>query len=232
MYITSFNPYSCSFENQTQVASSDNSIQHVTEDEATLCNLQSFIESFNPYDELDDGLQHTANSINDVTQSHMEVHTNAISYIGGYVCHKLLQKHKCSTCQQIITNETKAGTEYSEIFLKHKEFNNQVKYLTYPSQSVVSLIKSWEHIFSTNIKEIMHCPGIRKHLHDMLNTISFDYELCPGILELFINIYLNMRLFYHIKFMNRTMRGKRKISEFSSHLVPKKQRKLCKLQHT
>lgn len=231
-YITSFNPYSCCFESEPQTSSSEDSIKHLTEDEASLCALQSYIASFNPYDELDDGLQHTPNYISDETQCHVKVHTNAITYIGGYVCHKLLLKHKCSTCQQIITNETKAGTEYSDIFLKHKEFNNQVKYLTYPSQSVVSLIKSWEHIFSTNIEEIMHLPGIRKSLRDMFTTVSLDYELCPGIFELLVNIYLNMRLFYHIKFKNRAIRGKRKSSEFSSHSIPKKQRKLSTLQHT
>ena len=78
----------------------------------------------------------------------------------------------------------------------------------------------------------MHLPGIRKSLRDMFTTVSLDYELCPGIFELLVNIYLNMRLFYHIKFKNRAIRGKRKSSEFSSHSIPKKQRKLSKLQHT
>lgn len=231
-YITSFDPYSCCFESQPPTSSSDGSIKHFTEDGASLCDLQSFIESFNPYDEYDEGLQHMPNYVSDETQCLVKVHKNAITYIAGYVCHKLLLKHKCSPCEKIITSETKAGTEYSDIFLKHKEFNNQVKYLTYPSQSVVSLIKSWEYIFSSNIEEIMHLPGIRKHLRDKLTTISLDYELCPGIFQLFINIYVNMRLFYYIKFKNRAMRGKRKSSEFSSHSVSKKQRKLSKLQHT
>ena len=40
IYISSFNPYSCSFEKQNQDNSCDNSIKHVTE--ASLCNIQSF----------------------------------------------------------------------------------------------------------------------------------------------------------------------------------------------
>lgn len=53
-YITSFNMYRYYFKSQAQTYFVDNSMTYFTEDENNLCDLQSFIESFNPYDELDD----------------------------------------------------------------------------------------------------------------------------------------------------------------------------------
>ena len=120
------------------------------------------------------------------------------------------------------------------LFLQSKEIGSNIKFLTYPSVKVVALLKQYENLFQNNINKVLRCPNIHKILFSKLKAVSSNIIFCSEVHNHFICAYLIMRLSYHIKFISRSWRGKRKTSgsSYSSYSVPKKQRKLSKLQHS
>lgn len=100
-YFASFNPY--------------------TEHESESLELKptgNFFSTYNPLADVCNSDDVDDTDLNRNKVSYLE--ENAITYIAGYVCHRLFIKYDCNNCKAIILQSDDTGNTKSNIYLKEK----------------------------------------------------------------------------------------------------------------
>ncbi|XP_064094806.1 uncharacterized protein LOC135207147 [Macrobrachium nipponense] len=212
-FVSSFNP---------------NNDDNVATEPVVTKSIQDFICNFDPF-APDNSSDTPKDNISDYR--HNLIEKNAVTYIAGYVCHKLLKHHKCDACKSVLICED--GEDFDSnnltLFLGNKDMEKR-RWLWYPSTIITNIINDYESAFQSNIVELIIKDNVKHNLTQVIKQINVDnLNVCDGVVDKVIDIFLKMRIYYYVKFLNRTLR-KRKHSG-GNYSGPRKNRKLTKISH-
>ena len=80
-----------------------------------------------------------------------EVSSNGLTYVTGYVCRKVLAKHVCGLCKNVMLRSEVHEIAKSDIFCAMKAYNNRKGIfggLLAPSQLMLDIISNCEQMFN------------------------------------------------------------------------------------
>lgn len=233
-YITSFNPFDNDIPAKTStnlfpnVCEADTSMheEDINHDSDTSTNTHSstineYLESFHPCSASSDICKCFAQHL---------VKENAISYITGYMCHKILQFHDCNECKSKIMHDS-PNESASSLFLNFKG-GRQASFLCTPKRAFVNLIDCWESVFKHNISDLICRDGLKNEIIKLIKSKKSSQNIfCDGVEDEAIDISVRMRIYYHTKFTNRNITMKRPCPFDSNTSALQKNRKLQKVMH-
>jgi len=95
-----------------------------------------------------------------------------------------------------------------------------------PSPYLFGVLRHCEQIFNDKFDSIKYCVGVKQHLMDAMcqsvaEPCTNSIMPCPITLKLVVDLYVRMRLYYKLKFINRTMKQEAK----------RKNKKAAKIMH-
>ena len=104
-------------------------------------------------------------------------------------------------------------------FLSHKAYNSiesDIGSLRMPSAALFRFIQQCESIFQANFTPFLHMPNICSRLKSIILNTQFRFSSqCTICVEKLVDIYIRMRVFYAIKFINQALselpKGKRNL---------------------
>lgn len=137
---------------------------------------------------------------------------NALTYVIGYACHKYLKKHTdCSWCKKVLCEEENAFDDYSKIFSHFKaeeKHDSLFGRLIMPKSEVLNTFRNYENFFRNNINKCLSHKSISQSMCKLLvSNIKSGFELCSKENERkFILKFIKMRIFFHIKQINKDHR--------------------------
>lgn len=99
-----------------------------------------YFSNFNPIKNMD-----TYNEDKILENRDNVINMNALTYIAGYVCHKLLKVHQCENCKLILIDQSDYEVKNNNIYLRNKDLKSK-NFLTYPSRTIKSIIKEHESV--------------------------------------------------------------------------------------
>ena len=208
--------------------------------DSSLGKMKKYFSSFNPNE--DDGVDLTDSALSqcfddsDETAygNNISVMDNILTYISGYMCHKIRSLDKCGHCASQIMDTGKSGETSSGRYLYLQlKGGDSVDKLCKPNNTFIDIIKRYESIFESNVKECIHEDDVRHKFSKMLGEVDTSHlPLCTAVREKTIEIYIRMRLHYYAKFINQEIRGKRVFLQQSSNSEVKIHKKLRKITHT
>ena len=243
--------------NRPQIVVDEDELEETITQLETTRNIQPnsiahFVSNFNPHDPVQDGIvpNDTGNLQSDLdpddplqdgtaipTFKNSPILENGLAYISGYISQKILKNHDCESCRdqlaEVRDNTYEANYYFYNIFLKEKECGPIAK-LFHPNRVIIDKINKMEQIFVANIKQLTPSISVRFKLKTIvLNECNrLPLQLCDGIYEKIIDVFLQMRLHYNAKFINKALKGKRKRNEPSTNYVAKKKnKKMSNLTH-
>lgn len=169
------------------------------------------------------------------SSEYSQIEDNIIYYFTGYCCNYILKNHDCIACKnKLVKNPLDNDNAVPrETFLLKKGDGDSGRYLSHPTDQIFDIVKSYENNFQKHIMSLIHCHGIKKIFYQYISKVCIkNMQLCCEVEAILKNSFLNMRLHYHTKFFNRTLRVKRKYNSTVHAPPPKKCRKLLTVTHT
>ena len=164
---------------------------------------------------------------------------NTLTYIAGYVCRKVLDKHNCEVCRQTMLRAETTIIGDKDLFCTHKAYNTShgcFGGLRAPSDFIIQLLKQCELAFNNLFETLKHVTGIKRQLVDAIcdNLLSDADKPCipsPCIQSQrnAISIYVTTRLHYKLKFLKRDAAVSTKPGPHKP--VKRKNRKAQKIMH-
>ena len=157
---------------------------------------------------------------------------NVLFYISGYLCKKVLQKHSCDRCKNLLLCENQNIEQSRDLFTSFKAYSTDkgdFGGLMVPSNYTFELIKTCEKDFLHQFERFKHERDIKQSILSelILNLNCREFVQndlhCSSVLEKIIQLFVPMRLHYLIKFLNQ---------QFTNSIPNKhKNRKAKKLLH-
>ena len=153
---------------------------------------------------------------------------NTLMYVTGYVCRKVLDKHRCQHCRCAMLRNDTTLIEQRDMFCVHKAYNvarGSFGGLKAPSQFMFELLANCEDVFASMFDAVKHGPGVRQKLNKALECYFTDGDDKPCMVsqKCAADLYLRTRIHYKLKFMNRDISLESK--------VKRKDRKALKVLH-
>lgn len=138
---------------------------------------------------------------------------NALQYVCGYLIKKCLIIHECNTClaySQEEANNLDCTTVYSHFKAYENKIMDFFGNLKCPSSSFVSYIEQLENIFTDNILKLMTENNVGYKLIDLMGNICFNHPCKAFPHSYLIKLFVRMRIFYFLKFLNRDLKTRTK----------------------
>jgi len=153
---------------------------------------------------------------------------NTLMYVTGYVCRKVLDKHRCERCRHAMLRSDTTVVEQRDLFCVHKAYNlarGSFGGLKASSQFMFELLTRCEEVFVSMFDDIKHVQGVRLKLNKAVECYFTEGEDKPYMMSqrCAADLYLRTRLHYKLKFMNRDM--------LVESQVKRKNRKAMKVLH-
>jgi hypothetical protein len=161
---------------------------------------------------------------------------NALVYVAGYVCKRVLAKHSCTQCFNTLIETKTVDINKDHIFMAAKAYSTEKGIfggLTAPSEFAHKLISDSENVFIEQFDQLKYESGIRRKIIDAISIqraistisvtpINIDHSGClSSTISSIIDLYIRMRLHYKLKFINRSLRN----------VVKRKNKKAAKIMH-
>ena len=86
---------------------------------------------------------------------------NTLMYVTGYVCRKVLDKHRCQHCRSTMLRSDTTLIEQRDMFCAHKAYNvarGSFGGLKAPSQFMFELLTNCEDVFASMFDAVKHGP--------------------------------------------------------------------------
>ena len=147
---------------------------------------------------------------------------NAIAYVSGYLLKKCFTKHQCETCTAALVSHELDDNRKLLCYFKAYE-TEEVPFggLNAPTIPYLEYVTQLETVFLTNFSIFTKSSCVGKHILSKLKAVPMSFQTCPDFpLEFLQKLFLQMRIFYCLKFANR---------DFSS--CKRKDRKYIKVTH-
>lgn len=132
---------------------------------------------------------------------------NALVYITGYLLKKALAQHSCQICQEY--------TNLSDLEEKESQFCNLKAYhsdkehfggLTVPPKNMVEYITLLENKFVDNFNDFAYQSNIGAKFRNIFSDIPFPHPCKDFPISYFISLYIRVRIYFTLKFVNRDIR--------------------------
>ena len=184
-------------------------------------SLEEYFSTFNPY---------TSNHETCHSDNNLMIHDNALTYIAGYMGYKLKKLHNCDICKDKAIEKYIESSNHNK-FLMGKG-GDRPELLCSPTNCFIELVRQYEYEFQKNINTVFFQDKVKFKLCKKRNeSVKGILTLCSDVQEKLMNTYVNMRLHYHIKFLNRDIRGKRSCTNEVYTTKHGSTRKLGKISH-
>ena len=159
-----------------------------------------------------------------------EAEQNALMYVTGYVCKRILDKHNCTICRSTMLRDDNVLVSENDMFCAYKSYNKSrgsFGGLKAPSKFMFDLINLCEQTFNSVFDSVKHMSGVRRQLvHAIVNDLtSDDQKPCIDSQKQAVNIFMSTRLHYKLKFLNRD-------SKAQDGARKRKNRKAIKIMHS
>lgn len=162
------------------------------------------------------------------------IYENTLTYIAGYVCRKVLDKHNCAKCRLTMLRNDTSTLGDKDLFCAHKAYNSSHSSfggLKAPSNFVFMLMGECERVFDCLFDTFKYSFGVRQKLIEAASAhlSSGENKPCIEAQRSAVNIYMTTRLHYKVKFFNRDAKVSAK---HTTHQPGKrKNRKAMKIMH-
>lgn len=136
---------------------------------------------------------------------------NALQYVCGYLIKKCLTIHECNTCLAYSQEEAN-NLDSTRFYLHFKAYENKnvdiFGNLKCPSSSFVSYIEHLENIFTDNILQFITENNVGNKLINLMENVSLNHPCKDFPCSYVIKLFVRMRIFYFLKFMNRDLKSR------------------------
>jgi hypothetical protein len=162
------------------------------------------------------------------------IYDNTLTYIAGYVCRKVLDKHDCDICKSTMLRADTSVIGSGDLFCAHKAYNTSRSCfggLKAPSDFMFKLMNECEHVFNTAFESMKYSPGIRSKLVEAVSDhlSSADDKPCLISQRNAVLVYMTTRLHYKLKFLRRDAIMSK--TSGSGKPAKRKNRKVLKIMH-
>ena len=167
--------------------------------------------------------------------SQTEVDMNILTYVGGYIVRKTLDKHSCLPCRTNIESGKNFLEDPNHLFVHFKAWNItdcDFGKLYVPTDDFVNMLFQIEHDFVKSMNESFCGKNVKETIIEFIQTngsidryraLFCSEETLSSVIEL----YVRMRIHYALKFKNRDLCNKNdKNDKNGKHF-----RKLKKVSH-
>lgn len=141
------------------------------------------------------------------------IEDNAVYYVAGYVTMTFLNRtHKCSSCKDMIIDQSRtADTDY-KLFTSFKMYENlhDGQGLVFVKDHIFNIIKSWEASFQLIFKQFIYINDLKESLFQYLKKNSPDLNICctDDFTNLFLKLYIKMKINWSLRNLNRIKENK------------------------
>lgn len=136
---------------------------------------------------------------------------NVFLYMCGYLLRRLYMKHFCDRCALLAKRDYNLDEACLYSYLKTYDNPNNDTFgsLYIPSAIFVNYIKELHTTFFENINIIIQTNVMQKFLQILL-TVQFVHS-CSNFPKIYLlKLFIRMRLYYILKFLNRDLKTKKK----------------------
>lgn len=136
---------------------------------------------------------------------------NAFTYICGYLLKRCFAKHMCEACERILSekNSDLNILKLYSYFRAYDNTENTFGSLHIPSSLFLQYIKEMHVKFFENFS-IIKKSNVVQNFTKIISEIEFSHS-CPNFPKNYlIKLYVRVRLFYTLKFINRDLKEQRK----------------------
>ena len=128
---------------------------------------------------------------------------NVITYISGYIVHKIKDKI-CNSCQSAMVCTNNSTSEY--LFLHEKQYNDCKRGLMFPSHDMIQAIGMLENEYCKHISNCCHAskikvkliPQLLGSLEPLQSSLLLSCKSC-NIANFVTDLYFNLRLHHSLK---------------------------------
>lgn len=136
---------------------------------------------------------------------------NAFQYLGGYFIKKCLLQHTCATCEKYAQEncDLTAATIYTHLRAfdaSQSTFGSLFTSNLHFCEFLVSLGQNFSQIFPDMSIQTGVGQKIKKYLTDKIN---FDHPCQDFPKEYFFKLFVRVRIYYTLKFMNRDLKSQK-----------------------
>ena len=131
------------------------------------------------------------------------VQENAVTYVARYLLKKYFDIHQCSHCKEILASTNLDSSSKLFCYLKnYKEENSSG--LQMPSQCLLDYILHLEDRFVNHFSVYTKSTKVGDDLLKIFKSTPVNFQQCPAFpMEYMLKLFLRMRIYYTIKFVNR-----------------------------
>ncbi|XP_067209950.1 uncharacterized protein [Linepithema humile] len=135
---------------------------------------------------------------------------NVFFYICGYLLHRLFIKHLCDTCTLLAGKDCNLDeARLYSYFKTYDNTNDMFGSLYVPSAVFANYIRELYTKFFENINIIIETNVMQKFMQ-ILSTIQFSHPCCDFPNIYLLKLFIRMRLYYILKFINRNFKTKKR----------------------
>ncbi|XP_074035303.1 transposable element P transposase isoform X1 [Leptinotarsa decemlineata] len=133
---------------------------------------------------------------------------NSFSYISSYFMKKCLEKHKCDICINYAReNELlSAETLYTQFRAYPNAKNDTFGNLQTPNEKFIDYLNILETIFSEHFPNLSIELGVGRSIKHKLQEVPFSHPCLHFPVDYLISLYVRVRIYYTIKFINRSFK--------------------------
>lgn len=138
-------------------------------------------------------------------------HQNAIVYVCGYLLKKCYDKHSCSQCLTLRDQQLTETTMFThfKVFQGKGEDKGVFGSLNVPNEDFVSYVYKLESVFVEHFADMAIHPRVGFKLWQIMTDIVYNPPCTDFPTEYLIKLYVRLRIFYTIKFLNRELLSKK-----------------------
>lgn len=132
---------------------------------------------------------------------------NFMRYVCGYLIKKSLSVHKCETCEQYAKSITELDDSTFYCYLRsYDNSTDTFGNLKMPHDNFVHLISYLDCTFRENFEKISTETSVIRNFANLFNLISYKHPCVNFPLKYFIMFYSRVRLYYLLKYINRSFK--------------------------
>ena len=153
---------------------------------------------------------------------------NVLVYVAGYLCHRVLFKHRCSRCMSAMVRK-EATLDNPNLLLTHFKAmeveGSDFGLLKVPTHDFISFVAIADDSFKTHFHSSHHTVGLGNAIKNNIRSRTIQQQvslgLCPSTLESVLSVFVRMRIHHCLKHLNKSLSA-----------TTRKNRKYLKVSHS
>ena len=152
---------------------------------------------------------------------------NVLVFVTGWLCFKILTKHKCSQCMSYMVNPNPQLDDPRFLFTHFKSAevkDSEFGFLKIPTTQFINFIDRCESLFVRDFNNLYYVRDLNsrilRHIINDTQRHTAHSNLCASTMSALLKLFIRTRVHYCVKFFNKKLKS-----------TKRKNRKYLKVSH-